>query len=238
MLSVAALPRVLRSLFTTTANQLARETDFVQRARKLDGAHFAQTLVLGYLSAPTAARSQLQQTAASTGVPVSRQALAQRSTEAAATFLQRLLQTAMTVTFAAARVPPPLLDRCGAVTVGDSTQISLPPALAAVWRGRGGSTPTAGAAALPVQVRLDLCQGTLDTLERRAGRASDQTAAAPDRDHRRQPALQAAALPARARGAAVRSAGHPPWPGPPATALPAAGGARASGDCGVAPPPP
>src|SRR5947209_5151554 len=177
MLSVTALPRVLRTLFTTTANELARETGFVQRARKLDGAHFAQTLVLGYLSAAAAALSQLQHTAATTGPAVSRQAIAQRSTEAAATFLQRLLEAAMTQTFAAARVPPALLARFGALTIGDSTIIALPPALAARWPGRGGSTPTSGAAALQLQVRWELVQGALDTLELRTGRASDQTAA-------------------------------------------------------------
>lgn len=174
---IACLPRRLRTLFTTTADRLGHETGFVKRRRKLSGSHLAQTLVLGYLAAPTATLGQLQQTAATAGTPVSRQALSQRCTAAAATFLQQLLTAAMELTFAAPAVALPLLERFPAVCVGDSTIISLPPALATVWPGCGGSTAKSGAAALQLQVRLELRRGGLDALELQAGRASDQTAA-------------------------------------------------------------
>jgi DDE family transposase len=174
MASIACLPTALRTLFTDTAAALARETGFVHRARKLTGTHFAQTLVWGFLAAPTASLGQLQQTAATAGEAVSRQAISQRCSETAATFLQRLLLAAMQLRFAAARVPPALLARFGAVYVGDSTIIALPPALAERWPGCGGSTPSSGAAALKLQVDWDLCSGDLADLELQAGRASDQ----------------------------------------------------------------
>jgi hypothetical protein len=174
MASIACLPHALRTLLTDTADSLAHETGFVQRRRKLAGAAFAQTLVFGFLTTPLAALSQLQQTAVTVGEPVSRQAISQRCTETAATFLKRLLLTAMQLRFAAERVPPTLLARFGAVYVGDSTIIPLPAGLAALWPGYGGSTPTSGAAALKVQVDLDLISGDLADLELQAGRASDQ----------------------------------------------------------------
>jgi hypothetical protein len=174
MASIACLPHALRTLLTDTADTIAHETGFVQRRRKLAGAAFAQTLVLGFLTTPLAALSQLQQTAATVGEPVSRQAISQRCTETAATFLKRLLGTAMHLRFAAERVPPTLLARFGAVYVGDSTIIPLPAGLAALWPGNGGSTPTSGAAALKLQVDLDLISGDLADLELQAGRASDQ----------------------------------------------------------------
>jgi hypothetical protein len=173
MPSSADLPQALRTLLTDTADAFAHETGFVQRVRKLDGAHFVQTLVFGVLSAPLATLSQLQQTAATAGAPVSRQALSQRCTEPAASCLKRVLLAAMQLRFAADRVPPALLARFGAVYVGDSTILPLPAELAALWPGYGGSTPSSGAAALKLQVDLELVSGALADLELQAGRAND-----------------------------------------------------------------
>ncbi|MHB8575934.1 MAG: IS4 family transposase [Dehalococcoidia bacterium] len=146
----------------------------MQRARKLTGSHFAQTLVWGFLAAPRATLGHLQQTAATTGVAVSPQAISQRCTKAAATFLQQLLSAAMALRFAAERVPPALLARFEAVYVGDSTIIPLPAALAEVWPGCGGSSPSSGAAQLKLQANWELVGGCLADLELQAGRASDQ----------------------------------------------------------------
>jgi DDE family transposase len=173
----ACLPKTLRTLLTTTADALARETGFVQRERTLTGSHFAQTLVFGYLDSPDASLSGLQQSAATTGAPVSRQAISQRCTEVAATFLHRLLEAVMRERFTAPAAALPLLQRFPALAVGDSTTVTLPPALAERWPGCGGSTPDAAAAVLKIQVRWDLVHGTLDGLELQAGRASDQKAA-------------------------------------------------------------
>ena len=52
----------------------------------------------------------------------------------------------------------------------------MPDALAAVWHGCGGSTPQHTAAALKLQVRLDLTAGTLAGPFLQAGRANDGSA--------------------------------------------------------------
>ena len=56
-------------MFTTVADQAARETGFVQRHSKLSGARFVQALTFGWLGQPDASLGQLAQMAATLGVP-------------------------------------------------------------------------------------------------------------------------------------------------------------------------
>jgi hypothetical protein len=49
MTTVAQLGAHLRTLFTTVADRLARQTGFVQRRSKLTGSAFAQAVVFGWL---------------------------------------------------------------------------------------------------------------------------------------------------------------------------------------------
>lgn len=176
MTSMACLAQSLQTLFTTTADAVARETGFVRRRRKLTGACFAQTLVFGLLGTPDATLRQLQQAAMTAGTATTVQAIAQRSTETAATFLQRLLAQALHLLVSGEPVAIPLLQRFPAVLVMDSTTVTLPPALATVWRGCGGSTPEAARAVLKIQLRYDLRAGGLDVLALQDGRANDTQA--------------------------------------------------------------
>lgn len=176
MTSIPSLATTLATLFTTTADRVAREGGFLQRRRKLSGSVLATTLVFGFLDQPTATLRQLQQTAAQTGVVVSPQAIAQRCTEQAATFLQALLGEALHTLVSGEPVAIPLLQRFAAVEVMDSTTVLLPPELRSVWKGCGGSTAAAAAAVLKVQFRTDVCRGGIEVLDLTAGKASDQKA--------------------------------------------------------------
>jgi hypothetical protein len=177
---MACLARSLQTLFTTVADAVARETGFARRRRKLTGALFAQTLVFGLLGAPDATLRQLQQAAATAGTAASVQAIAQRSTQTAATFLQRLLARALETVVTSEPVAMPLLARFPAIVVLDSSVLSLPAALASVWRGCGNNTPQGASAALKLQLRYDLCAGGLDLLTLHDGAASDQQAPSQD----------------------------------------------------------
>ncbi len=175
MTSMTALAPVLQTLFTQTADALARETGFICRRRKLSGSSFACSLVFSWLAHPAASLGQLCQQAVAGGQGVSRQALDQRFSEPAATFLARLLAAALaTLVTETVPVAAALLQRFPAVVVLDSTVISLPAALAEHWPGCGGRTPGAGAATLKVGYRFDLLHGVVDVLEWVAGRVSDQ----------------------------------------------------------------
>ena len=78
MASIPPVADAVRTVLTTEANRLARESGFVQRDSKLGGAKFAQTLVFGWLANPAATLEELAQTAATLGVAITPQGLDQR----------------------------------------------------------------------------------------------------------------------------------------------------------------
>jgi Transposase DDE domain len=159
--TIADLAESLRTLFTTTADAIARRSGFVERSSKLTGALFAQAVVFGWLANPEASLPQLAAAAALAGVSISPQGLDQRCSSAAAAFLESLLAAAVQVLVQAEQVAIPLLDRFTAVELLDASTIVLPDALAHWWPGCGGSSPQHTSAALKIHVRYDLCQGTL-----------------------------------------------------------------------------
>jgi hypothetical protein len=174
---MGSLPQVaeaMRQVLTTVADDAARTTGCVQRQRQFSGATLVQTLVLGWLAQPAASLDQLVHMAAIRGVPISAQGLDQRFTEPLAATLRQVLDAAVTQVVTSDPVAMPLLARFTGVVVQDSTTISLPAALASVWRGCGG-TAGQGLAALKLNVRLDLRGGHLDGPRLAAGRTQDRT---------------------------------------------------------------
>lgn len=178
MSSVADLAQTLQTLLTTTADHLATSTGCIRRRRKLSGATLAQTLVLGWLHRPEATVHQLAQMAATLGVTITPQGLAQRFTPETATFLQQVLEAAVTQVLASDPVAIPLLRRFPAVLIQDSSIVLLPAPLAATWRGCGSADPQVAAAAIKLQVRLDLLSGALQGPLLQDGRVHDLKAPA------------------------------------------------------------
>lgn len=178
MATIPQVAGVLQRVLGPVAERAARATGLVRRASKLTGARFVQTLVFGWLAQPEARLTQLAQTAATLGVALSPQALDGRFGEASAACLREVLEAAVQVVLAADPVAVPVLRRFAAVAVQDCTTIALPAALAATWPGCGGSTPSSGAAALKLGVRLDLVTGRLTGPYVEAGRTNDRAAIA------------------------------------------------------------
>lgn len=176
MTTIPQVAEAMQRVLTTTAQRVARQTGFVQRDSKLDGALFAQTMVLGCLRRPETKLGDLTQTAASLHLQISNQGIDQRFTPAAARLLKEVLDAAATEIIAAEPAAIPLLQRFSAVIIQDGSTITLPEELSPVWRGCGGSSPEAGAAALKIQVRFDLLSGTLEGPLLQDGRAHDQSA--------------------------------------------------------------
>lgn len=176
MWTVTQVSSTLQQIVTTTANQLARETGFVQRASKLTGAAFVQTLLFGWLNNPQATLQQLAQMAGTVGVAISPQGLDQRFTQTAARFLRAVLEAAVTHVVTAHPVAIPLLSRFAGVYLLDSSTIVLPDELAQVWRGCGGRQEQRTQAALKLQVQLDLSTGALRGPWLQDGRGSDRAA--------------------------------------------------------------
>jgi hypothetical protein len=160
MNSVTQLTETLRQLLEEEANELAKESGFIQRERVLRGADFAQMLIFGWLSEPEITLDGLTQVIGRREVEITASGVCQRFTQAAADFLQRLLERLTRVRLQAEAVPTSLLKRFTAVIVEESSRISLPDELAGVWRGGGGS-PGTSQAGLKLFVRWNVLSGEL-----------------------------------------------------------------------------
>jgi len=177
MLTIPEVVETMQTILGPEADRLAQSSGWLKRQRKLSGAQFVQTLVFGYLSSPSASRAELQQTAATLGVTVSRQALDQRCTEAAVPFLHQVLALALQQLLAAAPVEASLLARFDGVYLLDSSVVTLPTALASHWQGCGGRTARTSQAAMKLSLQFDLKTGRLDGLLPQPGRTHDRLAA-------------------------------------------------------------
>jgi hypothetical protein len=169
-ISVHGLATVLQKLLTTDAEEAANESGFCRRRRKITGAGFVQSLVLGWMADPEA---DLDDLAAPLGVTV--QSLQERFNDRAVDCLKRILRKATAVLFAARPETIPLLRRFTAVAVEDGTTCCLPASLAAEYPGCGGSDPKAGRAGVKLMVRLEAITGAVRIGTPAPARDSDRT---------------------------------------------------------------
>ena len=188
MTNLTELAETMQALLTTDADDLARQTGFVIRQRKVSGSNFAQTVVFSALAGPDATRSRRLNTAATVGLVITDKGLAKRFDARAAAFLRAMLRAAVSKGITAP-VAIPLLQRFTAVEVLDGSTIALPDALAAVFRGGRSGTTTGAKAAVKITVGLDLLSGRLSGPELSDGRAADLSAGfGRGRSARRRPA--------------------------------------------------
>ena len=137
---MTSIPRIcshLQDLFGEEGNRLAKEAGL--RKRHWSGALLARLLVFGWLSNPQAGVSRMVCVANSMGMKSSKQALEAHFTERTANFLLALLQEAVRRMVCGSRVSIPLLQRFPGVFIEDGSVVSLPAALAPVWKSYGGN---------------------------------------------------------------------------------------------------
>lgn len=165
--TLARLVGVLQQLFLRSPDVAAAGARLVKQPRKLTPAAFAQGLVFGWLQHPNATTGQLAAFVAAAGAPLSEPGLCQRFTPAAADFFLALLRGALRIALAAPAAAVPLLARFHGVYLVDSTQLTLPAALAPLWAAASG-----GVAGLKVMATLELLGGGL-SLELGPGRQAE-----------------------------------------------------------------
>jgi hypothetical protein len=124
---------------------LERTSGFVQRASKLGGVRFVQMVVLACLGRADVTLGEMVAVGEALGVRLSVPGLNQRINQAAVVLLQVLLAQALRLGGWVAEGHGALFARFCAVYLHDSSYLSLPKAMAAAWRGAGGSASTAGA---------------------------------------------------------------------------------------------
>src|SRR4051794_41181604 len=95
MPDLTTIEQALHTLFTEEAAALARQTGLVRRNSPLTGPLLLFILAPGFTQHPTASYNPLAQVAATQGVSVTRQAIAQRLSPAAVAFFQLLFQRSL-----------------------------------------------------------------------------------------------------------------------------------------------
>lgn len=174
MISVPQAAAALERVLSSAAEAIERQTGFVKRRSKLNGALYAKTMVLGRLENPSGSLSQLAQVAAGLGLEITGQGLGDRCNMEAAEFLRQLLEVGVSELLRAEPVAIALLRRFAGVYVDDSTVVALPDTLAQVWKGTGERTGH-NQAAVKLAVRLDLLSGSLTGPLLSDGRAQDRS---------------------------------------------------------------
>src|SRR5260370_14774557 len=173
MSSVTHFAETVQRILSEEADQLAREVGFVQRERVISGADLMQSLLFGWLQEPEIAYDGLTQVLGRREVSITASGLSQRFTPEAACLLQRVLERLGAEQMEVEAVEIALLKQFSAVILEDSSSITLPPELAQVWRGCGGSAG-ASPAALKLFVRWDVLRGELQGPGLEQGRRNDQ----------------------------------------------------------------
>ena len=100
----------MRKVLEEKARELGRESGFIKREVKLDGAKFVQTLVFGWMSNPEATYAELAQTAATLGVEISAQSIEERFSPTCAELLRKVLEETIKVVVKYEQANIPILE--------------------------------------------------------------------------------------------------------------------------------
>ena len=174
MNTLSQVPEKMQQILTTIADEAALETGFCKRNRKLAGSHFAQTLTFSWLENPDASYTQLTHTAASLGIPISRQAIEQRFTAEAAQTLKAILDAAASEVISADPQVLPLLEQFNGIYIQDSSWITLPDTLHDIWEGTS-KKDYPNKSELKLHLRFDVATGTFEHFQLTNGITADST---------------------------------------------------------------
>jgi hypothetical protein len=156
--TIPQLSQILQQLLIEDANQIGRESGFIQRQRKFSGASFAQSLIFGWQANPKASLEELCQSARVCGVEISPQGLQERvNSPQANRFLYQLLLKGVSYLVQNQSKRDDLLASFTGVFIQDSSQIELPSCLHTIWQGQQTEQ-----AMLKLQAVLDYQHGQFD----------------------------------------------------------------------------
>jgi len=178
MNNITHLGQEMHHILYTRANEVARETGFMQRERVLTGSSFVVGLVSAWQANPHVSLSGLSQAIGNAGTPLSRQGVAERFTQEAVTFMRAMVEECLTAKIMGVPVSEGLLARFSSVDLVDSSIVTLPNPLAEVWQGSGGYGENASVSSLKISVRWEMRGGELKALDLSDGIVHDRSAPA------------------------------------------------------------
>jgi PII-like signaling protein len=171
MTNISTLAPKIQTFFNQTANQVARAIGFVERASKVTGATFLQTLTFGFLDDPEASLSGLVETSQDLDVTITKQGLQTRITNAVP-FLKEMFQRGLALFRNELPLNLKVLQQFTAVYITDSSTVALPESLQDEFPGCGGNGPDA---AVKIQLTFEFLRGAITGVVFQAGRSPDQT---------------------------------------------------------------
>jgi hypothetical protein len=155
------IAQAIQSVFNKEADELAKETGFIKRQRKITGSNFIKTLLFGWMQPVNPSVEGLARAGIDHELQISAQGLDQRFTKEACDFVKSVLERAVSKVIKAENMADiEILNRFTAIYVNDNTVITLPDELKDIWKGTGGSYGTSKSA-LKVDVSIELKSGQL-----------------------------------------------------------------------------
>ena len=156
--------------------QIARETGFVERESKFGGIEFLGIMTVGLFAEPGASLTQMAAMAKDINPEseISAPGLHQRINGSGVEFLKKLLSKALELSTSKEidEDIPRLLESFERVCLLDSTSITLPESLSAIWRGSGGDGPSS---IMKLQLMLDYNSGEYVNIASTDGVTPDQS---------------------------------------------------------------
>jgi hypothetical protein len=171
MATITHISEKMQTVLGPVAERLGWQTGFQQRQSKLNGSVFVQSLVFGSLGNTNLSYTALCGSALDAGVAISPQGLEQRFGPASAKLCQGVLEASVQVVLKNHPSSVPLLARFNGIYLRDSSVVSLPSELHAIWPGVGGTQGES--TAVKLQARLEYVSGQLAGPVLRAGREHD-----------------------------------------------------------------
>lgn len=165
---VTRLNGFLAMLFSSVADELGRETQFVKRTRRFSAAEFVRTLVFGWMDNKEATIEDFAE-----DLNVTPAAVQQRMNQQGVNLMRKLLENACAFFIAAEPVDLELTRKFTGIYVEDCTSIKLMEAWSEVFPGCGGAEVGQGAAGLKVLVRIEVKSGALSAVKWDRGREHD-----------------------------------------------------------------
>ncbi|MDO9303533.1 MAG: IS4 family transposase [Anaerolineales bacterium] len=172
--TITRVSKTLQTLFGAQADRIAKETGFIQRAVKVTGSKFAETLVFGFLNKPKMSYRQMSQSGALSGLQITAQGLEQKFGEGSAKFMQTMLEQAVSQLIKTSLdKDEELLNRFQRIHIQDGSVIGLPDQCVKIWQGVRPKNKK-GCSAVKLHVSLEYKSGQVSGPVLANGREHDQ----------------------------------------------------------------
>lgn len=174
---ITGVANSINDFFNLKAEKISILTGFIKRKRKLTGASFVKTLVLGNMGDGNCSIDTMCQILNEGSIEITKQGLDFRFTEAAVNFMKKMFHESLDLFKKSLPIDCDILKEFGSVKLLDSTQIGLPNTMEKIYKGYGASYvghKNNNKSAIKIQLIYDYLNQTIVKLDIKEGIRSDQ----------------------------------------------------------------